>query len=162
MERICPVLTSITTAVPLTAFDDSIALASACSDSYCSWVSNVSSSPVPGVVATWFVTGDCGRATPAGDSMIVSLPAVPASWLVVAVLEPGCALTGGVGEPDDGCGQVPVGNQPLGVVDQRDAGDGVRRDLLARRLGQLAGQHHVAGPLVELGRERRGGDAEQG
>ena len=102
IERIWPVLTSITTAVPLTASDVSIALASACSDSYWSWVSRVSSSPVPGVVDTWFVTGDWGSATPAGDSMIVSFPAVPASWWLYAVLQTGRALTGGVGEADDG------------------------------------------------------------
>ncbi len=83
MDRIWPVLTSITTAVPLRAFDDSIARASACSDSYWSWVSSVSSSPVPGVVATLSVTGDCGRATPAGDCMIVSLPSMPAKQAVV-------------------------------------------------------------------------------
>ena len=82
MERIWPVFTSMTTAVPLTAFEVSIALASACSDSYWSCVSSVSSSPVPGVEDTWFVTGDCGSATPAGDSMIVSLPSTPARrWL---------------------------------------------------------------------------------
>ena len=45
MERIWPVFTSMTTAVPLTAFDVSIALASACSDSYWSWESRVSSRP---------------------------------------------------------------------------------------------------------------------
>ena len=68
MDRIWPVLTSITTAVPLSEFEDSIALASVCSDSYWSCVSSVSSSPVPGVVATLSLTGDCGagrrQATP--------------------------------------------------------------------------------------------------
>ena len=69
MERIWPVLTSITTAVPLTALDDSMAWASACSDSYWSWLSRVSSRPVPGVVAAWFGHRVCGqrharRATP--------------------------------------------------------------------------------------------------
>ena len=69
MERIWPVFTSMTTAVPLTAFEVSIALASACSDSYWSWVSRVSSRPVPGLEATWSVTGrlgqgHAGRATP--------------------------------------------------------------------------------------------------
>ena len=80
MERIWPVLTSMTTAVPLVELEDSIALARACSDSYWSCESSVSSSPVPGLEATWSVTGDWGRATPAGDSMIVSLPSTPASW----------------------------------------------------------------------------------
>ena len=68
MERIWPVFTSMTMAVPLTASEVSIAFASACSDSYCSWESRVSSRPVPGVEATCCVTGDCGRVTPAGDS----------------------------------------------------------------------------------------------
>ena len=48
MERIWPVFTSMTTAVPLTELEVSIALASDCSDSYCSWESSVSSRPVPG------------------------------------------------------------------------------------------------------------------
>ena len=61
MERIWPVFTSITTAVPLTEFEVSMALASACSDSYWSWESSVSSRPVPGLEATWLVTGDCGQ-----------------------------------------------------------------------------------------------------
>ena len=68
MERIWPVFTSMTMAVPLTALEVSIALARACSDSYCSCESSVSSRPVPGVVATCWVTGDCGSVTPAGDS----------------------------------------------------------------------------------------------
>ena len=58
MERIWPVFTSMTTAVPLTESDVSIAWANACSDSYWSWESRVSSRPVPGVVDFWFVTGD--------------------------------------------------------------------------------------------------------
>ncbi len=79
IERTCPVFTSITTAVPLTAFDDSMARANVCSDWYWSWGSIVSSSPVPGVVATWLVIGAWGSVTPDGDSMIVSLPFVPSS-----------------------------------------------------------------------------------
>ena len=135
MERIWPVLTSITTAVPLTAFEDSIALASACSDSYWSWVSSVSSMPVPGVVATWFATGDCGSATPAGDSMIVSLPSVPASSWLSPYSSPAAPCPIALVNPTTGGGQVAVGDDPLGVGDQGDAREGVRRDRLAGRLG---------------------------
>ena len=73
MERIWPVLTSMTIAVPLVASEETMALANACSDSYWSCLSKVSSRPVPGLPATWLVTGDCGRVTPDGDSMMVSL-----------------------------------------------------------------------------------------
>ena len=45
MERIWPVFTSMRIAVPLRACEDSMAWARACSDSYWSWVSRVSSSP---------------------------------------------------------------------------------------------------------------------
>ena len=113
MERIWPVLTSITTAVPLTASDDSIALASACSDSYWSWVSRVSSNPVPGVVDTWFVTGDCGSATPAGDSMIVSFPAVPASWRLSPYSSPAAPWPDALVNPTTGAARFPLGTNRL-------------------------------------------------
>src|SRR5271169_5010002 len=109
MERIWPVLTSITTAVPLTALEDSIALASACSDSYWSWVSNVSSMPVPGAVATWFATGDCGNATPAGDSMIVSLPSVPANRWLSPYSSPAAPRPDALVNPTTGAARLPFG-----------------------------------------------------
>ena len=167
MERIWPVLTSMTTAVPLVALEVSIALASACSDSYWSWESRVSSRPVPGLEATCWVTGDWGRATPA-RRLHDRLLAVDAGQLgVVPVLEPGRALAGGVGESDDGRGQIPVRHLPLGVGDERDTREGVRRDRLPGRLRELAGQDDVPRLPVQLGgqcghrnvddgRERRG------
>ena len=92
MERIWPVFTSITTAVPLVALEVSIALANACSDSYWSWESRVSSRPVPGLEATCWVTGDWGRVTPRGR-LHDRLLAVGAGQLaVVPVLESGGAL----------------------------------------------------------------------
>ena len=109
MERTWPVFTSISTAVPLTAWDDSIALASACSDSYWSWVSSVSSRPVPGDVATWFATGDCGNATPPGDSMIVSLPSVPARRGLLPYSRPAAPCPAALVNPTTGPARFPFG-----------------------------------------------------
>ena len=113
MERIWPVLTSITTAVPLTALDDSIALANACSDSYWSWVSRVSSRPVPGTVGVWLVTGDCGRATPEGDSMMVSFPAVPASTWLLPYSRPAAPCPAALVKPTTGAARFPLGTSRL-------------------------------------------------
>ena len=109
MERISPVLTSMTMAVPLTELDVSIACARACSDSYCTCVSSVSSSPVPGDVATWFVTGDCGSATPPGDSMIVSLPAEPASEWLSPYSMPAAPFPAALVNPITGEARLPFG-----------------------------------------------------
>src|SRR6185437_10041389 len=109
MERIWPVLTSITTAVPLTEFEDSIALANACSDSYWSWLSSVSSSPVPGVVATLSVTGDCGIVTPAGDFTIVSLPSVPANSVLFPYSRPAAPWPDPLVKPITGAARFPLG-----------------------------------------------------
>ncbi len=108
IDRICPVLTSITTAVPLTAFEDSMALASACSDSYCSCVSRVNSRPVPGVVATSSVTGDCGMATPEGDSTIVSLPLMPANFLLSPYSRPPAPCPAALVNPITGEAKFPL------------------------------------------------------
>ena len=113
MERIWPVFTSMTTAVPLTESDVSMARASACSDSYCSWESSVSSRPVPGVVDSWFVTGDWGSATPLGDSMIVSLPATPASRRLSPYSSPAAPWPAPFVNPTTGAARFPLGTSRL-------------------------------------------------
>ena len=93
--------------------------------------------------------------------MIVSRPARAGQQLVVAVLEPAGALAGRVGEPDDRLGEVAVGHRAAGVGQRGDSGEGVGRDRLARRLGQLLGQHDVPGGAVQFGSQRGGRDMEQ-
>ena len=109
MERIWPVFTSMTTAVPLVAFELSIDLASACSDSYCSCESRVSSRPVPGLEATCCVTGDWGSVTPAGDCMIVSLPSTPASRVLSPYSNPPPPLPAAFVNPTTGAARFPFG-----------------------------------------------------
>ena len=113
MERIWPVFTSMTTAVPLTAFEVSIALARACSDSYWSWESRVSSRPVPGLEDTWFVTGDWGSATPPGDSMIVSLPSTPARRWLSPNSSPAAPFPAALVNPTTGAARFPFGTSRL-------------------------------------------------
>ena len=89
-----------------------MAPASACSDSYCSCESRVSSSPFPAVLATRSVTGDCGRATPDGDSRSVNLPDVPASFWLSPYSIP-AAPPPAVGEADHRGRQSPLGTMRL-------------------------------------------------
>ena len=159
MERIWPVFTSMTTAVPLTALRGLDRLGQRLLGLVLEL--GVERELQPGARAsrpTWSVTGDWGSATPAGDSMIVSLPSVPASSWLSPYSSPAAPCPAALVNPTTGRGQVAVGHHPLGVGDQRDAGEGVGRDLLPGRLGQLAGQHHVPGRPVQLGGQGRGRD----
>ncbi len=113
MERIWPVFTSMTTAVPLTELEVSIALANDCSDSYCSWESSVSSRPVPGLEATCCVTGDWGRVTPPGDSMYVALPGVPARRELSPNSRPPAPLPAAFVNPTTGVARFPFGTTLL-------------------------------------------------
>ena len=162
MERIWPVLTSMTTAVPLTAFEVSIALASACSDSY--WSCGVERQLEAGARHGGRLVGDRRlRQRHPGGRLHDGLLAVRARQ------QAGCRRTRvrphpgphPLVKPDHGCRQVPVGHHPLGVGEERDPGDGVGGDLLADRLGKLAGQDDVARVLVQLGGQGRRGHVQQ-
>ena len=105
MARMSPLFTSMTTAVPPVAWDATISAASACSATYWTDSSRVSSMPVPGVDGV-----DCpplGRATPSGDVRMLVLPALPASrdwyWYstpdVPAPFQPTVPTTGSASSP---------------------------------------------------------------
>ena len=96
--------------------------------------------PVPGAVAIWFATGDCGNATPPGDSMIVSLPSVPANRWLSPYSSPAAPCPEALVNPTTGAAKIAVRHDALRVGDQRDAGEGVRRDLLRRSTGAAGGR----------------------
>lgn len=76
MARMSPDFTSITTAVPPWAWEATTSAARACSATYWTDSSMVSSRPVPGWAAVVWLP--LGRATPPGDWSRSSVPAVPA------------------------------------------------------------------------------------
>ena len=76
MARMSPVLTSMITAVPPVAWEATISAARACSATYWTDSSRVSSSPVPGVAGVDWLP--LGRATPLGDVSTSVAPALPA------------------------------------------------------------------------------------
>ena len=88
IERMSPVRTSITSAIPLVAWVATICAARSCSVVYCSCWSKVSSRPVPARATRWSVAGVPGRVTPPGDSSSVSLPGVPDSSLLNSYSSP--------------------------------------------------------------------------
>ena len=155
MERICPVFTSMTMAVPLSDCDDSMAWARACSDLVLQLRYRGSARvPVPALLAD--PVGHRGlRAAPRpeGDSMIVSLPAVPASSWLSPYSMPAAPAPMPLVKPSTGEARFPLVTTRLESATSVMPGNGVGRDLLPVALRQLRGQHHVAGMPVQLGRQ---------
>ena len=77
MARMSPVLTSITSAVPPVAWEARISAASACSATYWTDSSKVSSIPVPACAGVDWLP--LGSATPSGDCMRWVVPGRPAN-----------------------------------------------------------------------------------
>ena len=76
MARMSPVFTSMMTAVPAVACEARISEASACSATYWTDSSRVSSRPVPGSAGV--DRSPLGRVTPSGDSRTSVVPGLPA------------------------------------------------------------------------------------
>ena len=130
MARMSPVFTSSTTAMPLKAWEAAISAARACSATYCTDSSMVSSRPVPGSGEhrAGPVTGQGARrlGTPAGSRSRPGRPAVDWYWYS----RPEVPVAVPSDRPHHRMGQLPVGLHPLGLGDQVDPGQ-VRAVTLA-------------------------------
>ena len=162
MERIWPVFTSMTTAVPLTELEVSIALANACSDSYCSCESRVSSRPVPGLEATCWVTGDWGSVTPAGDSSIVALPLVPASSLLYSYSSPAAPWPAALVNPTTGAARFPFGTTRLESAISEIPGKASAEIVCPVAWESCRRHDDVPGFSVQLGGQRRRRNVDDG
>src|SRR5664280_2719786 len=109
MARTSPVFTSMTTAVPLNAWEAEISAASACSATYCTDWSMVSSTLVPGVELT-AASAPPGSVTPSGAVRRLFDPALPARSDWYWYSSPDAPLPSQLTDPTTGEASRPLGS----------------------------------------------------
>ena len=157
MARMSPVFTSMITAVPDVGFEATISAARACSVTYCTDSSRVSSSPVPGWAGV--DASVLGSVTPSGDSRTSVLPALPArsDWYWYSIPDVPAPFHPTV--PTTGSASSPTGHDPLRLGHQVDAVQVHLGHLGGHRVGHPVGEVHEPAVLGQLGAEggRRAG-----